>query len=233
MKTNMRVGPLTVTTTGSSYSDLCRILSSTTTVVPSVSAAYQALSAIVNYDSIPDSISFDLDQLLLSSVSIKNIITTAQSIVQLKSEELADRRPHVVNITTSAPVRSDIVDMLTSLGVTSILPKISAYGFDACVSANLESIKHHGHIPRYLISHTNPRTNCQKIRYETPINLTARQKDISSMIAQRGLTNRQIAVYFGISESAVKLHIGIVLKKYGVQSRTQLAVTLSKYNLNK
>lgn len=54
--------------------------------------------------------------------------------------------------------------------------------------------------------------------------LTARQKQILQLVRNRGASNKVIAKLLGISESTVKLHMGAVLKKFGVKNRTQLAI---------
>jgi DNA-binding NarL/FixJ family response regulator len=56
------------------------------------------------------------------------------------------------------------------------------------------------------------------------IELTFRQQQVLHLIKNRGLTNGRIAKELGISEQAVKQHITLILKKYGVQSRTQLVL---------
>jgi len=66
-------------------------------------------------------------------------------------------------------------------------------------------------------------------RNSTDIRLTPREKQILHIIQERGASNKVIARMLDISESTVKLHIGKVLKKYGVKNRTQLAV-FSKRN---
>lgn len=56
------------------------------------------------------------------------------------------------------------------------------------------------------------------------IALTPRQKQIMDLICSKGASNKHIARILAISESTVKLHVGHIFKKYGVRSRTQLAV---------
>lgn len=56
------------------------------------------------------------------------------------------------------------------------------------------------------------------------IKLTVRQQQIVNMIVEKGASNKVIARLLNISESTVKLHLGHIFKKYGVKSRTQLAV---------
>jgi tripartite-type tricarboxylate transporter receptor subunit TctC len=58
------------------------------------------------------------------------------------------------------------------------------------------------------------------------VGLTFRQQQIAKLIIDRGLTNDQIATTLNLSEATVKLHAGLVYKKYGVKNRNQLiAVT--------
>jgi len=59
---------------------------------------------------------------------------------------------------------------------------------------------------------------------EDDIRLTPRQQQILLLISQRGASNKVIAKTLNITESTVKLHVGAILKKYGVRNRTQLAV---------
>jgi DNA-binding NarL/FixJ family response regulator len=56
------------------------------------------------------------------------------------------------------------------------------------------------------------------------IKLTPRQLQILHLIKTRGASNKMIARQLKISESTVKVHVGAILKKYGVANRTQLAV---------
>lgn len=55
------------------------------------------------------------------------------------------------------------------------------------------------------------------------ISLTRREEEIAGLIRIRGLSNQQISQQLGIGESAVKLHVTHILKKYNIHSRTQLA----------
>jgi DNA-binding NarL/FixJ family response regulator len=59
---------------------------------------------------------------------------------------------------------------------------------------------------------------------EADISLTRRQQEILHIVQSRGATNKTIAKMLGLSESTVKLHMGAILKKFGVKNRTQLAV---------
>ena len=52
--------------------------------------------------------------------------------------------------------------------------------------------------------------------------LTDRQQQVSELVCNRGLSNKQIAKSLQISESTVKIHVSNIMKIYGVRNRTQL-----------
>lgn len=56
------------------------------------------------------------------------------------------------------------------------------------------------------------------------VKLTDRQYEVFNLVARRGYTNKQVSKILSISEDTVKSHVGIILKKYGVKNRTQLAL---------
>lgn len=53
--------------------------------------------------------------------------------------------------------------------------------------------------------------------------LTARERQVAEAVA-RGLTNRQIAVEFGISAETVKRHLASIYGKLALHGRVALAV---------
>ena len=74
-----------------------------------------------------------------------------------------------------------------------------------------------------------------KIKKLTPsanqIMLTSRQAQILKIICDRGASNKSIARQLDLSESAIKQHIGCILKKYGLTNRTQLALFVKIENV--
>lgn len=57
--------------------------------------------------------------------------------------------------------------------------------------------------------------------------LTPQQGRVLGMLAE-GLLNKQIAYELGVSEATIKAHVSAVLQKFGVDSRTQAVIQLSK-----
>jgi DNA-binding NarL/FixJ family response regulator len=67
--------------------------------------------------------------------------------------------------------------------------------------------------------------NEHKIKNKNSTALTLRQQEVFDLIANRGLSNKQIARVLNISESTVKIHVSAVMKNLCVRNRTQLALT--------
>ena len=63
-----------------------------------------------------------------------------------------------------------------------------------------------------------------------PDDLTERELEVVALVAQ-GLSNREIAESFVISEKTVKTHIGHILAKLGLKDRTQLAIYAIRHGL--
>jgi predicted ATPase/DNA-binding SARP family transcriptional activator/DNA-binding CsgD family transcriptional regulator len=65
---------------------------------------------------------------------------------------------------------------------------------------------------------------------EPPGGLTRRQREVAALVA-RGLTNRQIAAELSISEHTVATHVGKIMRKLGLSSRSQLAAWVTEQGL--
>ena len=66
---------------------------------------------------------------------------------------------------------------------------------------------------------------------EPPPELTQRQLDILHSIS-RGLTNKDIALQYGLAPSGVKTHIEAILAKLGAATRAEaVAIALRKHML--
>jgi DNA-binding NarL/FixJ family response regulator len=61
--------------------------------------------------------------------------------------------------------------------------------------------------------------------------LSNREAEISDLIS-RGLSNKEIAAQFFVTEKTVKFHLTNIYKKLHVESRAQLVVTCLPYILN-
>jgi len=65
---------------------------------------------------------------------------------------------------------------------------------------------------------------------QEPEHLTARELEVLACVAE-GLSNKQIAWQFHISEKTVKSHVSTILSKFGLESRTQAALHATRVGL--
>lgn len=223
MTYNLRIGPLTVRTPGSTYYDLGPQLGIRTKNVDTLEAAVVTMASATRYEDVPTLVSLDGNALLESNFDAAKIIITTQTLLEINAAKFNRTATHNVNVLVGEPLPFTFVSKLKEIGVEGLIPKISVHGFDACVDANQEAFKHGGIWPSYLMNYNATHRVSTGI-----VPLSAKQLQIAHIIATRGLSNKQLAIHLRLSESTIKMHIGIILKKYGVQSRTQLVVALQK-----
>ena len=60
--------------------------------------------------------------------------------------------------------------------------------------------------------------------------LTTRQQQVLKLIVTRGANNKDIGRILGISSNTVKVHVGNIMKIYGVRTRLQLVIAASPKN---
>lgn len=69
-----------------------------------------------------------------------------------------------------------------------------------------------------------------QVTTSVPRQLTARERGLVRALA-RGLSNRQIAKEFALSEQTVKNQLTAIYQKMGIRSRLQLAVYAMRHDL--
>jgi len=223
MTYNLRIGALKVHTPGITYHDLGPHLGIRTKNVDTLEAAVVTMASATRYENVPTLVSLDGNALLKSKVDAIKIIITTQTLLEINAAKFNGTATHNINVLVGEPLPFTFAKKLKEVGVSSLIPKISVHGFDACVAANQEAFKHGGIWPSYLINYNVTHKASTGI-----VPLSAKQLQIAHIIATRGLSNKQLAIHFQCAESTIKMHIGIILKKYGVQSRTQLVLALQK-----
>jgi len=104
-----------------------------------------------------------------------------------------------------------------------IVPSISDYDIIETTRGLCAQWNNIPYWPKHILDEL-PGAKKPAVKVQTEINLTPRQEQILHLIQERGASNKTIAKTLHITESTVKLHVGIVLKKFGVKNRTQLAL---------
>lgn len=163
-------------------------------------------------------LAFHIDMITKSGLSSSAFISAIHTIRKFCKDSNAPPIKIMVLITPSTP--RYLVDELRKLPVSGIGLDINYYPLEE-IAKSTEALR--SNVP-YWPGHILNRLPGYKIKYKTQeIELSFRQQQILNLIQSRGISNRQIADTLKIKEGTVKLHVGLLLKKYGLQNRTQLA----------
>nr|WP_136249738.1 response regulator transcription factor [Ningiella ruwaisensis] len=127
--------------------------------------------------------------------------------------------PNTLIIVVSADENQSTISKCIALGASAFIPKsVGLESISEAVRAVLDGEQWLP--PDYQISGDFEQENRELRLLET---LTPHQLKVLNMIAG-GLLNKQIAYELNISESTVKQHASAVLKKLGVNNRTQAGI---------
>lgn len=188
----------------------------------------QKLNAAKSYDEIPERIIIGYTGLLDRNIDLKDTYDAIRLTARLAASRF-NEKPKELLITGHAGYdRLTVADhkKLTSAGFVGCSLSPMVYGVEAAAEV-AHCLKKD---PSYWtpIATTEPVTITTHVPLE--ITLTFRQEQILRMICT-GMTNRQIAKRLNLSESTVKMHTSIVLKKYRARHRTQLIVLDKQHRL--
>jgi DNA-binding CsgD family transcriptional regulator len=182
------------------------------------------INSATHVDQLPTKVIVSYKSLLQRNVNPYDVVDVINLSAKIASNRLGVAFNEIIFTGTAIDkIDADYHRRLSSAGFRgcSISPFI--YGLDAALSTTSSDLTDDWH--GMVIS--KPTTVHSEFD-DLKISLTYRQYQIANLICQRGLTNHQIAKQLDISDSTVKMHIGIILKKYGVQHRTQLIVAMQE-----
>jgi DNA-binding CsgD family transcriptional regulator len=223
-----RVGPRY--STGKKYEDLRKVLP----IIPHSSNNLTELLISLNTETdakkLPTWISIDLGQLENSgfSLTVDKTVDVIQNTSNLARIRLG-ANPVQLKFSgfVHTVVSSSLIEKLKQNNFVGMTCTIGGHGWDPCVDFNQDLLKEHWVWPKLLTgADCRPTGPTDMSTVGSIIQLTPRQHEILRLIVYRGLSNKQIARHLTISESAVKIHISILLNKYAVRSRSQLTAFL-------
>lgn len=119
----------------------------------------------------------------------------------------------------------DFIKELKSCNIAGIVPSPLRFP-DLAAESLIDLIAGAHHWPKEFLKQISNKQKKTKSNLNNPAEqLTSRQHQIYELIADRGLSNKQIANALKISESTVKIHVSAVMKAFCVRNRTQLALS--------
>lgn len=173
----------------------------------------------------PKLIIMDIDCLSHKDVNPHEILNAVQTLYRISdtNDKLA------IAVSIGPLCCQEKIRAIQKTEISGLVPILTDGGLTDTGIAIRELLKNNKYWPK--ITFNDPRHEGVKIEQgvATPapaINakLTDRQKQVLDLIYRRGLSNKSIANMLSISESTVKIHVGAIMKAYGVRNRTQLAL---------
>lgn len=165
----------------------------------------------------PEGICFSYDELNYSTaVDIVNMVRTLSKLVGVKTTI-----PIAVDI--SKETKLETVKILQKSEIFGVIPRACDFGWEECEKGTNALWVKIPYWPKHILDQL-PGSKKREVSKPGEVRLTNRQRQILDLIRERGASNKVIAKTLNISESTVKLHVGIVLKKFNVKNRTQLAL---------
>jgi DNA-binding NarL/FixJ family response regulator len=189
-------------------------------VVSDIEGLLQKLNNVKSYNEIPEKIAISYPDLISRGVDLKDTFDVIRLTARLSANKF-NEKPKEILMTGVVGYKS--------LEVSDCKKLISA-GFVGCTLSpmvyGIEAAEESAYCNKKDPYHWTPMATTEKAIIEThmplDITLTFRQEQILKMVCEKGMTNYQIAKRLDISESTVKMHLGIVFKKYAVRDRSQL-----------
>jgi DNA-binding CsgD family transcriptional regulator len=179
------------------------------------------LNTVKSFDEIPEKIVIAYPELISRGIDLKDTFDVIRLTARLAANKF-NEKPKEILVTGHVGYKG--------LAVADCKKLISA-GFVGCglspMVYGIEAAEESAYCNKKDPYYWSPLATKEKVSIEThvslEITLTFRQEQIFKMICT-GMTNHQIARRLDLSESTVKMHIGILLKKYRAQHRSQLIV---------
>jgi DNA-binding CsgD family transcriptional regulator len=180
------------------------------------------LNTAKSYNELPKKIVIAYPELISRGIDLKDTFDVIRLTARLAANKF-NENPQELLVTGHVGYKTlEVADCkkLISAGFVGCTLSPMVYGIEAAEESAYCNKKD----PYYW----TPMATEGKVVIEThvplEITLTFRQEQIYKMICT-GMTNHQIAKRLDLSESTVKMHIGIILKKYNAKHRTQLIIS--------
>lgn len=172
-------------------------------------------------DSIMEDLSIDENN---EEINFNAIISAINLIIKSRFEINSTK----IAVLVEDPVTREKIKSWKSAGVNGLLPMAPDFSFHITLKAYQDLLEVGESWPTEVIEKTHHRRNeTKKSNITNGIDLTDRQSQVRDLLCERGLSNKAIARQLNISESTVKIHVGSILKRYGVRNRTQLALAVN------
>lgn len=157
------------------------------------------------------------------TLTLGEIVSAIKTILISRFDENTPK----IAILVSKPVPKEVIKRYRDAGAHGIIPKVVGFSFQVALKSYEELFNKGESWPLDAIERATPRQSKKQSTDESGMELTERQSQVRKLLCELGLSNKAIARQLNISESTVKIHVGTILKRYGVRNRTQLALAVN------
>jgi DNA-binding CsgD family transcriptional regulator len=179
------------------------------------------INSATSYTDIPDKVMFSYINLIERNLDFKETFDLVNFTLRLAASRFNEKPKEIIfSGFAGAVIENTDYKNLISAGFTGCSLSPMMYGIEAA-EESVHCIKKDPYYWSPVVVPNSRATVAKSMPLE--ITLTFRQEQIFKMVCT-GMTNHQIARRLELSESTVKMHIGILLKKYRAQHRSQLIV---------
>jgi DNA-binding NarL/FixJ family response regulator len=199
------------------------------TVVVKLNTIQELCSTLLNDPALPECICIDVE--LLENVpdsDIMDVINMIDTMCNLSRSKCYNKQNPSIYVNVKPLTDLELIRRVLRLPQVSGLSCTTDFSWleiQACVQDIKQRVYH---VPEKI----KMRLDSLKVvpvvnkHCADQIMLTGREKQIMEIICSKGYSNKMIANQLKITESAVKLHIGNILKKHRVKNRTELAIKM-------
>lgn len=210
------------------YESSARIIKLSGLRFRTVESAIIHILSVKEYRDLPKTINLNYKEYIFEPVPLEDIIRLFRTSIAITTKRLGRGYESIrINFRIAEPISSEFSQYLKNAGVDNLTPTPSYWGYDLWCKSVENIIVGFQEWPEYLIRGNSSLDICEIPSSTNNVELTPRQKEISKLIINRGYSNKEIAKHLKISESAVKVHVGHLLKKHGLKNRTQLSRAMS------
>ena len=185
------------------------------------------INSVTSYEEIPDCVRFCYKNIIERNLDFKLTLNVVDLTAKLAAAKF-NKKPKEIRFTgfhsDNSIALDDHYEKIVSAGFVGCSVSPMVYGIEAAEEHSRKAKKDPAYWSPVVLS--GKKIIVTKLS-PLEITLTFRQEQILQLIL-KGMTNYQIAKRLNLSESTIKMHIGIIFKKYAVQDRIQLIFSLKE-----
>jgi DNA-binding NarL/FixJ family response regulator len=167
-------------------------------------------------------LAFHLNMIDKSELPTAEFISAIQTIRRFCKYKESNPLKIMVLITPHTPFHR--IKELQRLSISGIGLDLTCYPLEEVARCTEALLAGKAYWPKHILSQLPGQPPKKVSAKNNVIHISPRQQQVLNLIKTRGLANKQIAKALAISENTVKMHVGDIMRAYGVRTRVQLAV---------